>query len=946
MSESLKFYLLLDSTDLDQNLPFINILRVKKKNKNTDFDIFSLEQKFINYFAAHIRPLVAVFSDENFNDQLSSLIQKHYRSKSGLSQEVYMNKAISSLLSEYSVDLFKVLKDEKIYHRFYSSNSNVTISLCRVSDELPELNFEVVQKENGGLYIQPNYQINGQYVEWSMVKRNKFLLYYDNTYYPLKLKDYFTLESLLERKPEQYAFKPDDLMKKIILNLEEKYLVNRNNLFKINEITCVPQSEVLLSEISNSFLMITPRWNYDEFIIEGKFQETHYTNIDGRLFQIKRNQEEEKVFIEYLKALHPLFAKQINGYFYLSFDEAKKKQWFLKTYHKWIGDNVEIKGMDMLHHFRYSPFAISTEVEIIEQKGAILQLSMHVSFGKELVELKELKKLLLSGQSFVLLKDDSMGILTDEWVQNYGLLIKHGQITNHIITIPQWILLATQQTRDIEQLLPVISKEWWTKWIQWQNESSKIIETPKGLKAELRLYQHKGYEWISLLSQIGAGALLADDMGLGKTLQTIAFLQELYLKDNSVQFLIVCPASLVYNWYQEIKKFTDDLNVIVYQAKNNDLQKFYDSHSQVLICSNGIMRSKIDVLSVKYWDAIVLDESHHIKNDNAQMSKAIHLLSGKHKIALSGTPVMNNTEDLYSQMHFILPGYLGSSEFFRKEYAIPIDRSRDERKMKSFHKLISPFILRRTKQEVAKDLPDKIESVLWCEMDADQRQCYNEIKSSIRNSIFLGIQKEGINKNMLSILQGIQKLRQVCTSPSLVRDLETPCKSSIKLEMLMEELSQLGQHKALVFSQFKGMLSLIAQRCNQEGIEYYHIDGDTPIAQRMEYVNAFQEEDNSCSVFLISLKTGNAGLNLTAADYVFLVDLWWNDAVQQQAIDRTHRIGQDKNVFAYKMICKDTIEEKILLLQKRKKELSDDLVHEEQGFVKHLTEDDVAFLFD
>lgn len=734
-------------------------------------------------------------------------------------------------------------------------------------------------------------------------------------------------------------------MQKIILPLEEKYTVSRNNLFHTNIIDCEPQSTVLLSEISGSFLMLTPRWNYDGIILEGKCQESHQTTINGQLYEIKRNQIAETAFFKYLQAQHPSFSRQINGYFYLSFEEAKKKQWFLKTFHQWLADNVEIHGMDMLHHFRYSPHEIQTQLEVLEQSGPVLQLYMKVNFGKEEAPLHELKKLLVSGQLYVLLKDNSMGVLTDEWVQSYGVLIKHGQVNKNVVTIPQWILLALQQNQTPEKLMPVISKDWWTKWQQWQEGEKQIVDVPASLKAEMRPYQIKGFEWMSLLAEIGAGALLADDMGLGKTLQTIAFMLQRYEQDSTAKFMISCPASLIYNWYQEILKFTDKLKPFIYQSSNRNLQKFFDSEAQVLICSYGTLRADIEELSVTFWETIVLDESHSVKNQNTLISRSIQHLSAKSKVALSGTPVMNNTEDLYPQLNFLLPGYLGTGEFFRKEYALPIDRNRDEKKIQALQKMTNPFILRRTKQQVATDLPEKTESVYWCEMSSEQKECYDEVRNSIRNSIFLGIRSEGVNKNKLSILQGIQKLRQVCASPALIKDLETPCQASVKLEMLMSEILQLGNHKALVFSQFKGMLHLIAQRCQQEGIQYYHIDGDTPVPDRMAMVNGFQDEEDTSRVFLISLMTGNAGLNLTAADYVFLVDPWWNTAVQQQAIDRTHRIGQNKNVFAYKMICKDSIEEKILMLQQKKQSLSDDLVNEEDGFVKQLTEEDVAFLF-
>jgi SNF2 family DNA or RNA helicase len=308
---------------------------------------------------------------------------------------------------------------------------------------------------------------------------------------------------------------------------------------------------------------------------------------------------------------------------------------------------------------------------------------------------------------------------------------------------------------------------------------------------------------------------------------------------------------------------------------------------------------------------------------------------------------MNNTFDLYAQVEFIIPGLLGSPEFFAREYANPIDKDGNQEKIATLSRITAPFILRRTKKQVAPDLPEKTESVLWCEMEDRQRADYEETKKSIRDNIFLNIKNDGLAKSKIGILAGIIKLRQICCAPSLVDDFkDCPPEDSIKLGVLMEELNTLqSSSKALVFSQFKGMLHLIASSLNQSGIPYYHFDGDTPITDRQAMVNAFQTENDPAKVFLISLKAGNTGLNLTAADYVFLVDPWWNTAIQQQAIDRTHRIGQNNRVFAYKMICKNTIEERILQLQAKKQWISDELIHAEDGFVKNLSEDDVEFLF-
>ena len=275
---------------------------------------------------------------------------------------------------------------------------------------------------------------------------------------------------------------------------------------------------------------------------------------------------------------------------------------------------------------------------------------------------------------------------------------------------------------------------------------------------------------------------------------------------------------------------------------------------------------------------------------------------------------------------------------------MPIDRYLDAEKMTTLQQLTAPFILRRTKQQVATDLPPKTESVLWCEMAADQKNLYEETLSQVRDSIFLNIKQAGLAKSKLSILQGMQRLRQICAAPSLLEG--QPGVSSVKAGLLIDHLrGKLRKNKVLVFSQFKGMLHLLASACQKAGIDYYHFDGDTAPAKRMEMVTAFQEPGNGVNVFLISLKAGNTGLTLTAADYVFLVDPWWNTAVQQQAIDRAYRIGQTKKVFAYQMICKDSIEEKIIELQLRKKSLSDALVSEEDGFIKNLSEEELMYLF-
>ena len=439
--------------------------------------------------------------------------------------------------------------------------------------------------------------------------------------------------------------------------------------------------------------------------------------------------------------------------------------------------------------------------------------------------------------------------------------------------------------------------------------------------------------------------ILADDMGLGKTLQTICFIASQFEQQADAKFIIVCPGSLIYNWQQELQKFCPSLTSFVYYGNNRKMDDFMAQKSNVLITAYSTLRADIDKLKNVFWNTIVLDESHNIKTLYAQATKAVYQVIAKHKIALSGTPIINNTFDLYAQLNYLLPGFLGSQEFFRKEYVLPIDRNKNTDKIEALHKLTNPFILRRTKAQVAKDLPEKTELVLWCEMEEAQQEVYDSVKESIRKSVFLNIKNEGLNKSKLSVLQGIIKLRQVCCSPLLLKEELKGNVPSVKIDVLLDELmNNLSDNKVLVFSQFKEMLHLIAARLQENNIPYFHFDGDTKLEERRDLVAKFQEENDSTNVFLMSLKTGNAGITLTAADYVFLVDPWWNAAIEQQAIDRTHRIGQTKNVFAYKMICRNTIEEKIMRLQEKKLTLSDDII--EINEMKDFSDNDLEKLLE
>ncbi len=892
-----------------------------------------------------------LFSDEELAEWEMETSQNIFLLKKTASDEIFKITLVKGLHQRFE-SLLPYSSLIKWNSQIYSVKKNVQTSPCSFSSYRPQFQFDVINSHNR-LAISPIVILNGHHYAFDIFTQYDFWLQHNNEYFLMKFKDFQTLQWLQSGVVSQHATNASLFKEHIIAKLEADYKVNRNGHFPETPIHALPINRIFLSEISGSFLMLTPQWLYDNLLIEGVWKETQEITREGEIFVIHRNKELEADFVTLLKNLHPNFAKQSNGYFYLSFADAQKKSWFLKVFHQMLNLNIEMVGMDMLQHFRYSPHKPVTEIKIVKQLEQALTLSFSLKFGNEEIGINTLQKVLIAGQRAVLLKDGSLGIFGDDWLQQYGSIVKHGKIINKEIEVKRWMAIkvagieSDKESTEDSILKPSINKEWWQKWSQWQKpDSEPIFKLPETICATLRPYQQKGFEWMALLAEIGAGSCLADDMGLGKTLQTICLLAHQHLINATDQHLIICPASLAYNWEQELQKFAPHFSTLVYHGAQRNFEEIKTNQPNIIITTYGTLRSDVEMLSQIEFGVIVADESHNIKNPSALITIAISQLNAKTRVALSGTPVMNNTFDLFAQLSFLLPGMFGSRDFFKKEYADPIDLQRDEIKVKALQKITAPFILRRTKEQVAKDLPEKMESVLWCQMGVDQKLAYESIKENVRNSVFLDIQEKGFGSGKLSVMAGMLKLRQVCNSGELVKDEDLFCYDSIKTDVLIEELSNLiDEHKVLVFSQFTSMIDLLEKSFDKNKIPFLRLDGSTPISKRQDLVDEFQAEDSTARVFLISLKAGNAGLNLTAADYVFLFDPWWNTAVQQQAIDRTHRIGQTKQVFAYQMICKGTIEEKIIQLQQRKKKLSEELIGEDEGFIKSLTEEDVEFLF-
>ena len=864
-----------------------------------------------------------------------------------------------------------------IQHLFYLPKNegfaNMNVRPAAISSFTPSLYFKL-EKEDERLKLHCGVTINNGSYPLEDFQQVPFFLKSRNEYFLLKKEDLDTLDLWKEQWTGVPVAEQAQFVATVIKPLAEKYPVDVESVIRTEKVDVQPVGRVYVSELNENFLLIKPKWVYADMEVEGDDEEAE-TRVEkeDKVYAIVRKKEDEQVLVESLRSLHAKFSGQSNGYFYLNFKEALEKSWFLTFYHRMLELDIPVLGMNRLRKFKYNTNTPS--FEIVAGRGIDwFDLSIRVSYGELVVPLQELRKAILGKQDYILLGDGSLGILPKEWIEKYSLLMRMGQIREGGMKLPavHWSLLeeagaagadeALQQELAIkrQRLLGIGEARTWP--------------LPVGVKAVLRDYQLGGFQWMCLLDEMGWGGCLADDMGLGKTLQTLSFLQHLVERYPDETHLVVCPTSLLYNWEGELKKFVPGLDWHIHYGADRELDEETFRRAHVIITSYGMVRSDISHFSCWKFGYIILDESQAIKNPASQVRKAVQQLQSRNRLALSGTPVQNNTFDLYAQMDFLNPGMLGSSDFFRTEFATPVDKNGDKEAAARLRKLVYPFILRRTKEQVAKDLPDKTEMILWCEMGDEQRKIYNSFKEHYRESILERISEDGMGKSSIYILEGLTKLRQICDSTGLLKEQTEDIHHSVKLEELIREIEEgtgnrispeafsgniaFGRksvddgpsadgpvvHKVLVFSQFTSMLALIRAALVERGISHVYLDGSVSADARKRSVQQFQD-DESIRVFLISLKAGGVGLTLTAADYVYLVDPWWNPAAEQQAIDRSHRIGQVKKVFAYRMICKDTVEEKILQLQEKKRQLTADLVSDEGGFVKKLTQEDVAYLF-
>jgi len=570
-------------------------------------------------------------------------------------------------------------------------------------------------------------------------------------------------------------------------------------------------------------------------------------------------------------------------------------------------------------------------------------LRMEVRFGDQIASWKEVRSAIQKGQTYVKLADGSIGAIPEEWLRRFKKVFSLGKTTEQGIELSEAQLPLVDLLLDEAEMSSGYEEYQSRRRLLRDFEQIESQPLPQGFRGELRPYQKAGYDWLHFLYKYKLGGCLADDMGLGKTVQMLAFLQS--LKENqqtSAPHLLVVPKSLLFNWQREAERFTPQLRILDYSGAERPKDIKPLEEVDVVLTTYGIVLRDIDKLRKYSFDIVILDESQAVKNPLAQSSKAVRLLNCRHRLVMTGTPIENNTFELWSQFAFLQPGLLGSLEAFRREFANPIEGEGDKESAETLRKLVHPFILRRTKTQVAPELPPREERIIYTQMGDEQQELYRKMRDHYRALLLEPSVSEGNNNQRMKILEGLLRLRQISIHPALVDPSfqgEAP-----KFVWLLETLETLKEegHKVLIFSQFVEALNLLRRELDNRDMRYAYLDGQT--SDRQSQVDAFQK-DWRLPFFLISLKAGGVGLNLTAADYVIHLDPWWNPAVERQAADRTHRIGQEKPVFIYKVIVRDSVEEKILLLQEKKRQLVEQIIHADGSIFKSLTREDLEVLF-
>lgn len=864
-------------------------------------------------------------------------------------QNKYNEDSIDTDLEALKLIVKNPLELEVYYHDRNVSETISAKSLLPVGLEIlkAEVQLTVFKKE-------PFFEITGELVFndirlsfKNVVIRNEYFVYHHQAFHLIDNPDMLRIIKFFKEKNEVlliHGTKYNEFLQSILAPLEQLVHINYSYIRPATPAQLAEKEykteRIIYLHQEGNFISITPIMKYGDIEIPVYSRKQVFdTDQNGNQFKIERDNEAEIRLTSMVLEQHDDFKEQIEGheYFYLHKDKFLDDKWFLNAFEIWRSDGITILGFNEIKDNKLNPHRAKISIEVnsgIDWFNAKLK----VRFGRKKATLKQVHRAIRNKSKFVRLDDGTQGILPDEWIEKISRYFQVGEIDEDILAIPK---INFSEISDLFEK-EVLSAEVLHEIDSYNEKFIKVSKMPDiavspDLKAVLRDYQREGLNWLNFLDGFNFGGCLADDMGLGKTLQIIAFILSQRQKYGHTSNLVVVPTSLLFNWQEEIAKFAPSIRVLLHYGaeRKKSIENMHEY--EVILTSYGMLLSDIRFLKTMRFNYVFLDESQAIKNPNSERYKSARLLQSRNKIVLTGTPIENNTFDLYGQLSFACPGLLGSKQHFKDIYAVPIDKFEYSKRALELQRKIKPFILRRTKKQVAKELPEKTEMVIYCDMNTEQRKVYDTYERELREFIS-ATNDEEIHRNSMHVLTGLTKLRQICNSPVLLKEGHSG-DNAVKIEVLTEQIENKSkEHKILVFSQFVGMLDLIKAELIARNIPFEYLTGQTK--DRGAKVQNFQTNEN-VRVFLISLKAGGVGLNLTEADYVYLVDPWWNPASENQAIDRSYRIGQTKNVVAVRLICKNTVEEKIMNMQKKKSKLAQDLITTDNSFFNSLSKNDL-----
>ena len=825
------------------------------------------------------------------------------------------------------------------------------ISYLLGKDNFVNADFEIIEKkevENLALFIRNNKEIEDRldiYIEINdnLLTKNNIVgnyIYSQGTFYKVDIEEdtQFPLLDLFQKidkyELESYA----TLILKNYKNIDLKY--EDYETVVSEERNAIPQIIIEKISFDNSLYIkinsIISTMDY-EFFTKNKIETVLIVNELEKKLEISKINLENlssdmfeivKVLTKLQKSIGLKSSYYIDNENFIILNEELAKEFVKKELLQLTG-KYSIIGTDRLRKYNIKAvrpklsgkfsynldyFEGEVEVEIEGEKFSIQQL------------LNNYKK-----DEYIILSDGTNALINREYIEKLQRVFKEED--GNKIKVSFFDMPIVQDMIDEKAFKNDFLGN--KDFFEGINELPKEeVEYPK-LNATLRDYQKYGYKWLKYLTDNNLGACLADDMGLGKTLQAIALLSNLH-EEKKKKSMVIMPKSLIYNWENEIKKFAPKLKVGVYYGINRDFSSL--KKVDVILTTYGTIRNDIENLLEHKFDLLILDESQNIKNINSQTTKAVLLLNAKKRVALSGTPIENNLLELYSLFRFLNPEMFGSVQRFTNSYILPIQKYSDTSTIEELKKKIYPFLLRRVKKEVLEDLPDKIEKLVYVDMNDEHRRFYEERRRYYYSLLEKNTSSQG-NFDKFFVLQAINELRHIVSSP----ELETKKIISSKKEVLIENVIEAieNNHKVLVFVNYLSSIESICDSLKENKIKYLKMTGQTK--DRQNLVDKFQN-DSRYKVFVMTLKTGGVGLNLVSADTIFIYDPWWNTTVENQAIDRAYRLGQDKTVFAYKMIMRNTIEEKILKLQEIKNKLLDDLISEDNLSTKNLSKNDIEFI--